>query len=224
MYLSVSIIYFLLQSILSGSQVSMVQIEGDLDSAKERGNMVVFFEPDSLSDNEYSRIAYYVQKYPEWTWYELSQAGQITPGFWKQFYHKHTQKMMNMKWNSFMDYVKSKMPIILFLILPFLALFLKLFYLRKGIYYSDHLVFAFYTQSALFMWLTLGLIIDSTLKTGMENIFFLVFFFYLYFSFRRVYRQSRFVSLFKLLTISLLYLSSGLILLVLASAFLFLWY
>lgn len=224
MYLSVSIIYFLLQSIVSGSHVSMLRIEGDLDSAKAHGKMVVLFEPDSISTNEYSRIAYYVQKYPEWTWDQLKQAGEITPGFWKQFYHSHAQKMMHLKWNSFKDYVKSKLPIILFLIIPFLAVFLKLFYLRKGIYYSDHLVFAFYSQSTLFMLLTLGSFIDASLNTKLENVFFLVFFFYLYFSFRRVYKQNRLVSLLKLLTISLIYLSSGVILLILAGALLFLLY
>ena len=222
MYLSVSIIFFLLQSILSGSAVQIEPVESDLDQEKE--DIVVFFEPDSLSQNEYSRIAFYVQKHPRWSWEQVKEASGVRSGFWKEFYHLHAQKMMNMEWASFMDYLKSKMPLILFLILPVLALILKLFYLRKGIYYVDHLIFAFYTQSALFMLLTIGIVLDTIFGTSMELLFSILLFFYLYFSLRRVYSQSRLVTFVKLGAISIVYITSGLMFMFLAGAFLFLWY
>ena len=222
MYLSVSIIFFLLQSILSGSAVQIEPVESDLDQEKE--NIVIFFEPDSLSKNEYSRIAYYVQKHPQWSWEQVKEASGVRSGFWKEFYHRHAQKMMNMEWESFMDYIKSKMPLILFLILPVLALILKLFYLRKGIYYVDHLIFAFYTPSALFMLLTIGIIVDTIYGTSMELLFSILLLFYIYFSLRRVYQQSRLVSVVKLFAISFAYITSGLLFMIMAGALLFLWY
>jgi hypothetical protein len=224
MYLSASIIYFLLQSLLSGSAVRIEPVEINLEFEKGKADMVILFEPDSLSDNDYNRIAYYIRFYNQLSWEEVVEKSRIKPSFWKRFYFEKSKKMVNMQWKSFMSYVKSKLPIILFLIIPVLALFLKLFYLRKGIYYSDHLIFAFYTQSALFLWLAFGALLDATLGTKMENVFFLVYFFYLYFSFRKVYRQGHFISLLKLCTISLLYLSSGLLIIILSGLVLMVWY
>lgn len=224
MYLSVSIIYFLLQSILSGSAVQIEYAENEPVLNQEKENIVIFFEPDSLSKNDFSRIAYYVNAHPQWSWAQVKEASGVASGFWKEFYHRHSQKMMNMEWESFMGYIKSKMPLILFLILPVLALILKVFYLRKGIYYVDHLIFAFYTQSALFMLLTIGIIVDTIFGTSMELLFSILLFFYLYFSLRRVYQQSRLVTVVKLGAISFVYITSGLMFMLLAGGVLFLWY
>ncbi len=224
MYLSVSIIYFLIQSLFSGSSLGIVTVQGDIDSQENSNIISIFFEPDSLSENEYSRIAHYVRHHPLLGWEEVVNAGNIAPNFWKHYYFVQSQKMMNLQWKSFIAYVKSKLPFILFLIIPVLAVYLKLFYLRKGIYYADHLIFAFYTQSALFLWLALGAILDITIGTKMENVFFLVFFFYLYFSFRRVYCQSRLISLLKVIMITTLYIFSGVLFLFLAGVVLFLGY
>ncbi len=49
----------------------------------------------------------------------------------------------------------SKIPVVMFLMLPVFALLLKLIYLRRGWYYSEHLVFGLHTHALAFLVFTL---------------------------------------------------------------------
>src|SRR5690606_3326099 len=92
---------------------------------------------------------------------------------------------------SFLNYLISKIPIIIFLFLPFFALFIWLIYNKKKYSYMDHLIFGFHNQSMFLLLLIVSLIIELIFKIELSGLFFLVFLFYLYKGMRNFYEQGR---------------------------------
>lgn len=88
------------------------------------------------------------------------------------------------------QFVKS-LPKLLFILLPFFALILKLLYIRRSIYYVDHLIFMIYFFCFIFIVYSIAFIIQLTLDYSILGWIYLWIFFYLYFAMRRFYGQSR---------------------------------
>jgi hypothetical protein len=62
---------------------------------------------------------------------------------------------------SFMGYVGSQMVWMMLLMMPVLALILKLLYIRhRKYYYVEHLIFSFHTHAFLFSFLTVGMLLE----------------------------------------------------------------
>jgi len=60
----------------------------------------------------------------------------------------------------FFLFLKSKLPILFFFLIPILGVLLFLFFYKKKYFYVDHLVFALHLQSFVFVLLTISLLID----------------------------------------------------------------
>lgn len=105
------------------------------------------------------------------------------------------------------SYFISKLPIVIFLFMPFFALFIKLLYIRKNRFtYMEHLIFAFHVQSLLFVFLTISFIIDYFLNTSLfTSLAMLVFLFYLYKAMRHFYEQGRFKTIVKFMILNTLF-------------------
>ncbi|MEX0996143.1 MAG: DUF3667 domain-containing protein [Flavobacteriaceae bacterium] len=105
------------------------------------------------------------------------------------------------------SYFISKLPIVIFLFMPFFALFIKLLYIRKNRFtYMEHLIFAFHVQSLLFVFLTITLILDYFLKTSLfTSLAMFVFLFYLYKAMRHFYEQGRFKTIVKFMILNTLF-------------------
>jgi hypothetical protein len=105
------------------------------------------------------------------------------------------------------SYFISKLPIVIFLFMPFFALFIKLLYIRKNRFtYMEHLIFAFHVQSLLFVLLTITLILDYFLKTSLfTSLAMFVFLFYLYKAMRHFYEQGRFKTIVKFIILNTLF-------------------
>ena len=88
--------------------------------------------------------------------------------------------------------LEKKLPIIAFTFLPFFVIFLNLIHYKKDILYLEHLVFAFYTQSVLFLMLTfeeIASLIYEPLGDTIGNIFiFLIFPIYLFIALKKFYK------------------------------------
>lgn len=104
------------------------------------------------------------------------------------------------------------LPVALIVFLPFLALALKLLYLRSEALYVDHLVFAAHFQSALFLALSIAWLLTRLLSRSL--VFSIVLYtlvglstitVYLFLALRRVYRQSRRRTVVKLLALLFIY-------------------
>lgn len=133
-------------------------------------------------------------------------------GFW----YKQAWKLQQINVGDFEKEIsrsyRSKLLWILFLMVPILALVLKLLYIRKGIYYLSHLSFTFYQQSLLFLLIALASLIPEGnfvfLATGFLALV------HQFFALRNFYGQGVFRTLVKLL----MYLFAGLIIVILGLA------
>ncbi|MCI4671502.1 MAG: DUF3667 domain-containing protein [Bacteroidia bacterium] len=94
-----------------------------------------------------------------------------------------------------------------FFLMPIFALILKLLYIRRGFYYSEHFIFALHIHSFIF----LLLILCFGIKFYIYNWFFLNILpvlaipVYIFLSMRRIYGQSKRKTLFKFLILGLSY-------------------
>ncbi len=101
---------------------------------------------------------------------------------------------------SYKKSILSKITLGLFFVLPVFSLFLWLFYYKSPYNYTEILVFVFYLQSVYFMVLLfedlLGMI--SPFLSGFDFILEIIYFIYLYKSFRFFYKKKKLNTLVKL--------------------------
>ena len=128
------------------------------------------------------------------------------------------------KWEQF----KHHFPQMLFLSLPIFALLLELLYIRnrKKYFYTHHIIYSIHLYCALFIFILLGLWINSifknifNVKTGwIIFIFILGSLYYWYKSIRNFYEQSRGKTIFKMIILSVTSFIINIILLLLLALF-----
>jgi hypothetical protein len=100
-----------------------------------------------------------------------------------------------------MEALLKNLPKLLFVLLPVFALLLKLLYVRRDVYYVDHLVFMIYFYCFLYIISAISFINDWLMPWKFD-LFWIVLiwaFFYLYFAMRRFYEQGRWKTVLKFL-------------------------
>jgi hypothetical protein len=119
------------------------------------------------------------------------------------FYFKKTKEFEKLTKDKtsrrayFKNYL-AKIPIVLFFMLPILALFLKLIYIRNKTNFTEHLVFIFHVQTFFFLNLLLALSLDRVFKIDVFlGISFLIFIIYLYVALKKYYKQHWFKTFVK---------------------------
>jgi len=109
-----------------------------------------------------------------------------------------------------------------FIMLPVFALFLKLFYLRRKVYYIRHLLFSVHVHSFMFLLLALVLAIALIAPGAASYSLWLLLFIpvYMYMALLRFYDQGRVKSFLKFLLLGMIYsfLLTGIVTFVLVSA------
>ncbi len=98
--------------------------------------------------------------------------------------------------------VLNNIPKVMFLILPIFALILKVLYIRKKIYYINHLIFSLHAHTILFLYLLLAILFPKWYV--ITPVIFGIWI-HLFFSMRNVYKQSRFMTMLKLNFLLFLY-------------------
>ena len=100
----------------------------------------------------------------------------------------------------------SKLPIMIFFMMPFLALNLKVLYARRNFYFVEHLVFSFHYHTFAFI-VTLILVLLGSYFHGLLLAAFIVsIFVYQFIAMKRFYKQSFFKTLFKFLLLNFVYM------------------
>lgn len=89
-----------------------------------------------------------------------------------------------------MEGFSEKMPIAIFLLLPVFALLLKILYIRRGIHYITHLVFALNLHAFFFLLATLIILIKAVIPNYADLAAFFGVGIYLFIALKYVYRQS----------------------------------
>lgn len=110
--------------------------------------------------------------------------------------------------------VVENIPLMMIIMLPLIAFYLKLFYLFSKRLYIEHLVFTFHFQS--FNYLLMGLVlliadikgISDDLIESVVGWSIVIWFAYNYFAFKRVYQQSWWITLFKVFWINIFYITT----------------
>jgi len=97
-----------------------------------------------------------------------------------------------------LDDMYSNIPQLIFFLMPIFALFLKLLYVRRDFYYSEHLIFTiFYYDFAYLMGTFIILCQQVSWLEWLGYVLYLWMFIFLYKSMRKVYKQRRFKTLLK---------------------------
>lgn len=127
-------------------------------------------------------------------------------------------KFKELEGEDFRRYIKSKYLIICLLFIPFLALILKLVYIRHNqLFYIDHFTFALHEQTVLFLVYIMGIIIDFVFGiTIVAPLSFLIFFIHLYIALKSVYNQSYLITSIKFILVNTIAVIVSLIFVVLS--------
>lgn len=92
---------------------------------------------------------------------------------------------------DFINTFKEQFSKVLFYLLPFFALLLKVLYWRRGYYYSEHLVFSIYYYNFFYLAGTLQLLVNQLSWLSWISGFIVVWIMlYLVFAMKRMYKQS----------------------------------
>ncbi len=109
--------------------------------------------------------------------------------------------------SNFLFYLIKNILWMVFIMMPMLALVLKLLYLRKRYLYVEHLVFSFHVH--IFFFLLLGSVIFLANLTNAEFFFWIIFLapLYLLFAMKRFYKQRWWVTVIKFCLVYVFYLA-----------------
>ncbi len=129
--------------------------------------------------------------------------------YWNRKLAEQSLKVVQRDTESLVEYFLGKASLMMFMLLPFFALLLKLFYIRRKRYYIEHLVFTLHIHSFLFFLLSVVLLIFKIYDNdAIWSWSLLLLAIYLLLSFRKVYHQGWFKTLVKMFVLFLFYVIS----------------
>jgi ABC-type multidrug transport system fused ATPase/permease subunit len=109
------------------------------------------------------------------------------------------------------EYYKHKLPWIIFSLMPVFAFVLFLVYVRRKIYFSDHLIYAFHLHTAVFLIFSIIAIINWFSIDWLSKLLVLYIPFYYFVSLKKVYKQSWLKTTLKGMIVGGLYMMLGLV-------------
>ena len=121
------------------------------------------------------------------------------------------RKVARQDFDVFMAYVMQNMPIMMFFLLPFYAIVLKLLYFRNNILYVKHLIYGLHIHCFTFFLISLLLLLylvtepESILVSYVEMLVYGLLIVYIYISMLHVYRQKWLKTLIKFFLLGFVY-------------------
>jgi hypothetical protein len=128
--------------------------------------------------------------------------------YWEKMILRQNIKLQR-EGSSFVGYFTSKLVWMMLLMMPVFALLLKLFYIRRGYFYTEHLVFSFHTHAFLFLVVGMAALLEYSniiAENTLVGPSLLITWVYYLLAMRKVYRQSWGKTLIKLLLLNLSYI------------------
>ena len=225
LYLAISILMFFVLSI-QNNPAQGIEVNGPMDSTSVGNEITLDLSAGNPSSWWYEKdlIQNYYAANQDAGWEEVRQETAVENSLTNRFFYTEMKKMYKMDTKSFLQYIYRKFPIVLFLFLPVFTVWLKLLYLRKDIYYTEHLIFAFHTQTALFTLLLIANIVQLIFHKSIVPYVLLIFSVYLYLALRRFYKQSHWVTVIKYVTMNTGFIFLSILFVLLGSLTLFLLY
>lgn len=202
MYVFISFVYFLLIGILSGVNDSVENQESSAEDDKKKSGWTA----DETKFGDYKTLAQYDSV-------QATLPEGERDGFFERRIHLRLIEL-NQRYTGrdrsfgadFGENFMTNVPRIFFVLLPIFALLLKLLYIRRNYFYSEHLVFSIYYYNFFFLAGTLFMLVDLI---PVINIFAWVIgawiMVYLLFGMKKMYRQSWGKTIFKYFTFIVLF-------------------
>jgi hypothetical protein len=122
---------------------------------------------------------------------QLLDTLHLNNSFYNRFVIGKAVRLGGMSWHEITEYIKHKLPWILFALMPLFAVVLRLIYIRKKNWYVDHLIYSFHLHSATFIIITLNSIL-SRINESLGGWLLLYIPVYYFLSLHKVYPQSWF--------------------------------
>jgi hypothetical protein len=217
LYFFLSFLYFFLSFNFGGvieTSVMEVRGKGSNDSNLRQETIFVYHFDTTSTVQKYDSIQSTLPANQRdgsiSTWYNRRFIGKLEK--WKGNYTMFSETL-NEKFNA-------TIPQIVFLLMPFVALLLKLFYLKRKIYLIDHLTFSLNLHAFVFLLLSIFLGIDMLLVDfqDLSSLLFLILLLtYIFVAFRKVYNGKIWLTVLKVFSILTLYVATLAISIVLAS-------
>ena len=130
-------------------------------------------------------------------------------GFFKKktklFLLKNKDKTSNEFTHEFREKFYHKMHYWIFILFPFFALILKLFYRKKQLYFSEHLIFGFHFHTIILLLLLTASFVSSIFDVSILWLILFGIYFYLFFSLKRVFNDSYKKTILKSLLVFIVY-------------------
>ncbi len=125
-------------------------------------------------------------------------------GFFERLFFKQQIKSTK-DGRGLFQYFIGKLTLMIFLMMPFLALILKLLYIRRDFYYVEHLIFSFHFHAFVFL-ITAALVVFGYYLGGWIALPIVGIFVYQFVAMKKVYKQSFFKTFLKFWILNFLYL------------------
>jgi hypothetical protein len=140
---------------------------------------------------------------------QIADSLPIEKTFWNMLVLRQVMKTKAINRDAFLSYYKSRLPWIMFAIMPVFALIIKLVYIRRKRLYIDHLVFAYHYHAFVFLLMIIGLLFLKIWPSMPQWPFALWIFWYLLRSMANVYDDSLLKASLRLILLTFLYLITG---------------
>jgi hypothetical protein len=194
LFLFVSFFYFLVSGLVSHKSPSIdydkayyMQKADSIIASRERGNYKVtmtdaYQKGIAIPDDSLRRMVktYGLSRFVEMRYPEGSA---VTKFLIKQTIKNRLKGSVRLDEN-----MNKTIPKLVFFLIPFFALFLKLIYRKKRIVYFDHLIFSLHFLSFFFVFSTMKLMFVK-LAWWINPLFLILLLIYLFLAIRRVYKQ-----------------------------------
>jgi len=239
MFLSILVLYFILASFGNGAETEQrdatishiidsvstangtdtatvfdngpfkVNITQGATAATETDTLIATGDEVELDDPDYSSIKKLVKSGITDT-RAVMDSLNIENTFWNRFYYSEVIKFASSDYNDFKDFLFSKLPWIIFVLMPVFALWLKLLYFRRDFYYIDHLIFSFHLHSFIFIMGGIYFILKYIADLDLADWLFFTVLIYAILAFKNFYKQSLIKTISKFVLLWGLYLVSAL--------------
>jgi hypothetical protein len=134
---------------------------------------------------------------------KLADKYNVVAPFERMFFKQQVKTMKNGK--GLFQYFLGKLTLMILLMMPFLAFFLKLLYFRRDFYYVEHLIFSFHYHAFAFL-ITTFLVIFGKHLGGWIALPIVGVFVYQFMAMKSVYAQSFFKTFLKFWILNFMYM------------------
>jgi len=170
LFFIVSLLYFALSSIYdkynSNNNVNITINTSENNEENNFYNLLEITDSTTIDTSLISKANNEISSLFKLSLIEIKDNNEITKNeLFNKYSIKHTiinnftfskaKEFANVNLDNFFGVIDTKFKMLVFLFMPFFAFFLLILHYKKDIYYYEHLIFTYHTQTALFLMLTI---------------------------------------------------------------------